>query len=352
MVTAKQVAEQLGIAVSTVGRAMADDPRVSAETKARVRKAAEQLGYVGNTAARVMRGGSSKLIGLLLPDVTNDFYATIAQALSECCDAEGYRLILSIHNDDREVEFRHIKELVAARVAGVIAVPTATPRRESISLMRTLPHAQLLRSVPALAPICFGIDDEVALREATTHLLNLGHRRIAYIGGREMLSTGAARVAGFRRAYAELNIDRNQAIEMLGQPNRMFGAQSMAELLRARQKPSAIVMGSIHATMGALEVLSEQRIAVPGELSFVGFGDPSWFAWWGQGVTTVRPPIQELATTCGLWFLHHLKNLGKKSTGDCHKAVSSSALVVRGTTGVVTTSSNGRAKTPAKARVS
>lgn len=332
MVTAKQVAEQLGIAVSTVGRAMSDDPRVSAETKARVRKAAEQLGYVGNTAARVMRGGSSKLIGLLLPDVTNDFYATIAQALSECCDAEGYRLILSIHDDDREVEFRHIKELVAARVAGVIAVPTHSPRRESINLMLSLPHAQLLRSLAALTPMCFGIDDELALMKATTHLLKLGHRRIAYIGGSELLSTGAARVTGFRRAFTELNVDRDQAIEKLGQPSRTFGAQAMVELLRAKQKPSAIVMGSIHATMGVLEVLSEKRIEVPGELSLIGFGDPSWFAWWGAGVTTVRPPMQELATTCGLWFLHHLKNLGKKRTGDCHRAISSSALMVRGTT--------------------
>ncbi|MNZ13489.1 HTH-type transcriptional regulator GalR [compost metagenome] len=345
MVTAKQVAEQLGIAVSTVGRAMADDPRISAETKAKVRKMAEQLGYVGNTAARVMRGGSSKLIGLLLPDVTNDFYATIAQALSECCDAEGYRLILSIHNDDREVEFRHIKELAAARVAGVITVPTAAPRRDSINLLRSLPHAQLLRNVPALNPICFGIDDEVALREATAHLLALGHRRIAYIGGQDIRSTGASRLAGFHRAFADMGIDRGQAIEMLGEPTRTFGVQATSELLRGRKKPTAIVMGSIHATLGMLEVLSEQRIAVPDDLSVVGFGDPLWFAWWGAGLTTVRPPIQELATTCGLWFLHHLKNLGKESTGSSHKAVSSSSLVVRGSTAAIAVSpAKGRAK--------
>jgi len=114
MITAKDIAQQIGVSISTVGRAMADDPRISAETKAMVRRAAEKAGYAGNMPARVMRGGRSNLIGLIIPDVRNDFYAAIAQALSEICDSEGSRLVLSISGDDRDTEARQIRELVGA----------------------------------------------------------------------------------------------------------------------------------------------------------------------------------------------------------------------------------------------
>lgn len=332
MVTAKQVAERLGIAVSTVGRAMAGDPRISAQTQLNVKRMAEQMGYVGNTAARVMRGGSSKLIGLLIPDITNDFYATIAQALSQCCDAEGYRVVLSIHNDDREIELRHIKELVAARVAGIMIVPTAAPRKESISMLRGLPHAQLLRCLPNLDPVFFGTNDEAAIHEATTHLLKLGHRSIAYIGGAEMLSTGAARVHGYRRALKDFGCEPSPKLEMLGTPTHAFGSESTSELLKQKMPPTAVVTGSIHVAMGMLDCLQTKKISVPEDLSVMGFGDPLWFSWWRNGLTTVRPPIQELATSCGLWFLHRLRTQPQSGDKPSHQAVSSSSLVIRGST--------------------
>jgi hypothetical protein len=126
MLTARDIAEALGVSISTIGRAMADDPRISAETKARVRRAAEKAGYIGSTPARVMRGGTSKLVGLLLPDVRND--AEIAKALSETCDREDHRLVLAITGDDREVEARHIREPVGARLPASSLSPP--PRRD------------------------------------------------------------------------------------------------------------------------------------------------------------------------------------------------------------------------------
>ena len=158
--------EKVGLSVSTVGRAMADDPRISLETKSRVRQAAAQLGYVGNLAARMLRGEFSNLIGLALPDVQNDFYASIAQSLSECCDRQGHRVVLSTTGDNRDAECRHLRDLAGARVAGVIIVPTASPRREFLAMLKILPHVQLLRWVSALADARFEIDNEAALEKA------------------------------------------------------------------------------------------------------------------------------------------------------------------------------------------
>jgi DNA-binding LacI/PurR family transcriptional regulator len=331
MLTARDIAEALGVSISTIGRAMADDPRISAETKARVRRAAEKAGYIGSTPARVMRGGTSKLVGLLLPDVRNDFYAEIAQALSETCDREDHRLVLAITGDDREVEARHIRELVGARASGIIIVPTASPRRESVRMLQGTPHVQLLRRLPSLGDLWFGIDDEAALTTATSYLLKLGHRRIAYVGGHETLSTGASRARGFRRAFEDLDIARNRTIELLGSPTMTFGATAIEQLLALSKSPTAIVSGSVHITLGLVEAIERRGISVPDQFSLVGFGDPAWFAWWHGGLTTIRPPVQELATTCGLWFLNRIRSKSLPKDGSAHSAVANSTFVPRAT---------------------
>jgi DNA-binding LacI/PurR family transcriptional regulator len=331
IITAREVGEKAGISISTVGRALADDPRISAETKARVRRVADELGYAGNLPARMMRGNSSNLIGLILPDVRNDFYSATAQALSESYDRQGFRLVLSITGDDREAEHRHIRDLVSARVAGIIIVPTAKPRRESAVLLASVPHVQLLRHIPALGSAWFGIDDEVALEAATSHLIKLGHRCIAYVGGSPALSTGAARLRGVKRAFEVAGLAADSLRAIVGSPTINLGEDAVGLLLDAAVPPTAVVSGAVHVSEGILKALKRRAVEVPGQLSVVGFGDPIWFAWWGPGLTTIQPPIGSLATTCGLWFLDHIRNNDGAGMAT-HQATSQSTLVVRGST--------------------
>ncbi|KWF06389.1 LacI family DNA-binding transcriptional regulator [Burkholderia pseudomultivorans] len=332
--TAKLVAEKLGISISTVGRALSDDPRISAATKQRVREMADALGYVTDAPARIMRGGSSKLLGLVIPDVLNDFYASIAQALSTCCEEQGYQLALSIARDDRDLEAKHIKALVSARVAGVVIVPTASPRRETATLLAGVPHVQLLRSTSALGAQWFGMDDEACIRAGTAHLLGLGHRDIGYIGGPDTLSTGAARVRGFLQAYRDAGLDPARAVTQLGPPTDQHGYESAMRLVAhpgaLAPKVSAIIAGSSHVTIGILSALKELDVNVPGTLSLVGFGDPTWARWWGPGLTTAHLPIHELATTCGLWLLRSLANKGAALPS--LQSIAKSELIVRGST--------------------
>jgi DNA-binding LacI/PurR family transcriptional regulator len=284
---------------------------------------------VENTAARIMRGGSSKLIGLMLPDIRNDFYATTAEALSNCCDREGYQLALSIA-DDRDTEARHLKELVRARVAGIVIVPTSAPRRETLALLRKVSHVQLPRRLSSCPSAWFGIDDEECLRSGTAHLLELGHRRIAYIGGLTELWTGEARVKGFRRAFVEAGVDPSNAIEELGPPTLEFGNEAISRLLSRSDRPTALITGSVQVTRSAVDSLHRLRVPVPDDLSVVGFGDAPGFSWWGPGLTTMRMPIHELATTCGLWFLHRLK-VGALDD-ERHISIVAAQLVFRGST--------------------
>lgn len=330
-VTAKIVAELTGFSISTIGRALADDPRISAETKAKVKRAADRCGYVGNVPARIMRGGTSNLIGLMLPDVRNDFYASIAQALTKTCGEYGRQVILSITNDDREAEARSIRELASGRAAGVIAVLSPQPKRESISLLKTMPSVQLLRRIPGFTGDWFGINDEAAIAEAVNHLVKLGHRRIAYVGGLEALSTGMARVRGFREALRACNVPQSEAREYLGLTTADFGRASFERLRRDDPAITAIISGSVHISLGLIAAVEESGISVPSQLSLIGFGDPEWFSWWRGGVTTIRPPTQQLAESCGQWFMRRLSNPDRAEFHDLHSAMIASSFIVRAT---------------------
>lgn len=329
MVTARQVADTLGVAVSTVGRALADDPRISADTKTLVREAAARLGYVENLPARMMRGGSSRLIGLMLPDIRNSFYATIAEAMSACCDAAGYQLMFSIAGD-RDVEARHARELASARVSGVVIVPTPDPRPETCEILSRFPHVQLLRRAAGLSPAWFGIDDEECLRLGTAHLIGLGHRRIAYIGGSAGYSTGAARLAGFRRAFGEAGLAPALTLERLGPPaDASFGSEAIASVLQADPRPTAIITATVQMTGAVLAALHHSGLSAPDDIAVVGFGDDPSFAWWGPGLTTLAMPIQELAEACGGWLIERLRN---DATIGEHASLAAARLVLRGST--------------------
>jgi LacI family transcriptional regulator len=340
MVTIKDIARELGLAVSTVGRALTDHPRISRSTKQRVRSAADRLGYVAHAPARVMRGGTSHLVGLLVPDIRSPFYSMVAQCLSECFVRDGFHLALSITGDDRETELQEVREMLSVRVAGVIVVTTANPRRETLSLLKTIPHVQLLRRNPSLTN-WFGLDDERSIRDATEHLFQLGHTRVAFIGD-TIYSTGQARWEGFRRVHAEAKRQIEAQLMALGPPTAEYAADAIARLMAVRAPPTAIVTSSVLGTLGAAERLAELGVDIPNTLSFIGFGDGPWEKWWGPGLTTLRLPTEELATSCGLWFLHRLKS--KQIGGPAQALVCPTTLIVRGSTAPPRTSSAGKRK--------
>jgi DNA-binding LacI/PurR family transcriptional regulator len=334
MTTTKDIAARLSLSVSTVGRALAGDHRISAETRFRVRQAADELGYVGNRAARLMRGERSTVIGLVVPDVGNSFYSTVAHALAETMNASERQVMLCETGDDRQVELRHIRDLAAAQVAGVVIVPTAKPLPAAAQLLGAMPHVQLVRRAPSLGPHWFGIDDRAVIRSATAHLLELGHERIGYIGGARDISTASARLAGFSEAIAAAGLPADSSLVRLGPPSAAgHGAAAVRALCAVPDPPTAVVTGSLPVTRGVLDALHADGIPVPGRLSVVGFGDEPGFSWWGPGLTTMALPVHALATACGAWLLHRLQAPAGGGRGDePFASVSPGTLVLRGST--------------------
>jgi LacI family transcriptional regulator len=333
LVTIKNIAEHLGVAASTVARALADNPRISEATRHQVHQAAEQLGYVAHSAARQMRSQRSKLVGLVIPDVLNAFYSTAAHAISQSFDEAGFQMLLCICEDKPDVEWRQIRTLAEARVAGIVWVPTHAPKNQTLELLRHTPHVQLIRRHTRLASDWFGIDDVATTLQATQHLLELGHRRIAYIGGPRESSTGANRLKGFLQALQQANIDPASASIHCDATDVQGGRKALDKILQQDPRPSAIVTATSLGTEGVLDGLKARAVQVPGDMSIVGFNDSPALAWWGSGLTTMRLPVREIAIACSAFLIRKI-NQGKDAGEPPvpQSAYYAPALIQRGST--------------------
>ncbi|MDZ7842856.1 MAG: LacI family DNA-binding transcriptional regulator [Gammaproteobacteria bacterium] len=294
--TIKDIAAELGVSHATVSRALNDSPLIGTGTKERVRAAAASMGYIPDAAAKVMRGAQSNIVGFILPDVENHFYSAIARSIAETVAASGMQLVLAISEDDPDLELRHVRALCEARTRGIIITPVADLRPETADLLRNVPCKQLVRRHPLVEADVVVADDTTATFQAGRRLLELGHKRIAYIGGgSETLSTGTARVEGFRRAVAGFP-DATAAVA-LGPPKPEFGYKTAISWLGTSDRPSGIVLGSSRFTLGTLNAIRETGFEVPRDISLIGYDDPDWFEFWGSGITTIALPIREMAVT-------------------------------------------------------
>jgi LacI family transcriptional regulator len=325
--TIKDLARVVGVSYSTVARALNDHPAISAALKVRVRDAAREHGYIADSAARALRVRSSALIGFVVPDIEGNDMATMAKALAECCNATGRQLVVSCSEDDPARELAHVQALVGAQAAALVLVPSVAPLAQTAILAQRMPALQLVRQVPQLGNDAFVFDDTQGIREATAHLLSLGHRRIGYVGGSETISTGARRLAGYQLALHEAGLAANPRLLITVLPHGPDASGAFRRLYDA-EHPSAIVLGGPRITIGAMEAISDLGLVVPRDLSVVGFGDRPWMRWWHSGLTTVSLPARDLALACG----RHLSAVLRGTATAGAAAMLAPSLVHRGST--------------------
>jgi len=341
-VTILDIARELDISHTTVSRALAGHKHISDETKDRVNLAVKRMGYVPHASARTMRGKPSSVVGLVIPDIRNDFYASIAKIVAETLAAESMQLMLSVTEDDPDREEKELRAMLQARPAGVIIVATAAPRRETLTMLGEVEFVELIRAHANAAANAVLIDDSAGTSAAARHLLSYGHRRIAYIGGSTELSTGRERLAGFKAALAERKV--KPAEIALGPPRPDFARHAVALMMARKDRPTGLVFGSSELTLGALQGLRARNLEWPRDVSIVGYHDPAWFELVGAGITTVRLPVQEIAQTATHVLLNRINNEnGAQSAPARHTALRfSPTLVLRGSTTTVSNSHDRR----------
>ncbi len=296
MVTIKDIANKLGVSPSTVTRALADSERISARTKKLVRRTAAEMGYIADTAAKTMRSRESTLIGLLIPDIENSFYAQIAKAFSDVCNEYGFQLVLAVSDDDPGIEERHVRALVSAHCAGIAIVPTATLSDQSASLLSSRSAAQLIRRNSSLSMDWYGVNDVDALRNATDRLLDLGHRRIGFVCGEDQLNSARDRHQGYSAALRERDVPLDPSLVMRGPPRAAFSQMAVTELKSSARPPSAIIAAGAGLSEGMLNAAATWSNADHSAFSLVGYCDCNAFRWWGEsGLTAIDLPVRQIA---------------------------------------------------------
>ncbi|MEX1079782.1 MAG: LacI family DNA-binding transcriptional regulator [Homoserinimonas sp.] len=275
--TSHNVARLAGVSQPTVSRALRDDPRVSAETKRRVREAAALLGYVPSEAGRALSSGRTHRIGLLVTDLDNQFYWQIIAPAHRSLDRLGYRLML--HTDTGSDE-TIAERLVSDGLDGVILTTTTLDSVTPVRLRdRGIPFVYLNRTSSLVEADAAVVNSDQGFREAVRMVAELGHRRIGAILGPANTSTGQSREVALRQELDTHGLTLDESLVRRGPFDSHAGDSAMSELLEKRDRPTLVFCGNDVVAYGALNAARRQGIAVPEEISVIGFDnlpDASW----------------------------------------------------------------------------
>ncbi len=284
-VTIKSIADHLGISHMTVSRALSENPNVHPETRRAVRERAAALGYVKSAAAAAMRGEATRILGLVLPDLTEPFHAALADALARCCAGAGLHLIVHLTDADpaREQAAQHGLREMQARAAILLG---ASQGGEA-----PVPdHPGGMPLFRLTAPDLW-FDDTAAITDAVAHLAAQGHRHIAFLGK----AAGSSASDAFRSAIRDAGLSANAALILTGAASFRMGHDSALSLLDGAAPLSAILCGDAAISDGALAACLERGLSMPTDLAFVAYGDAPAHRWIGGGVSAIGLPAVDLA---------------------------------------------------------
>lgn len=291
--TLHDVAREAGISRSTASRALSGQGYVAANIREQVLAAAERIGYVPDALARTLKGQRSNLVGLLVSDLRNQFYAELAAGVEQVLGAAGYQMVLVDDHGQPEQELAGAKAFLAMRATGVVLTPAAAAATELL-VERGVSVVEADRRSGARGCDSVVIDSEHGAREATQHLLELGHRRIALLMDETKWATGAERLRGYRAAHraAGVPLDRRLVLD-LG-----FQAADARPRLEALfdQHPDVTAVFAVNNLMAetAWLELSRRGLAVPDDVSLVSFDDLPWMRMVAPGLTAVAQPTYQM----------------------------------------------------------
>jgi LacI family transcriptional regulator len=282
--------------VTTASRALNGMGELAADSRANVLAVAKRLHYVPSEVARTLASGRSNTLGAMFSDITHPVYADLLAGVEEAANRRGMSVLYMNSGDDREVAARCMRTLRSKHVDGVIFTPLLTDSPEGIDELTGLgvPLVAVLRAFPQLQMDYVIADNEQAGYLATKHLIDLGHRRIAHIGGLLGASTTDGRAAGYEKALREARIKLNPDWSTRGPHTEEVGERVTSALLRAQRPPTAIYASTLHHGLGAMAAARAAGVRIPEDLALVA-GDESDFAKYLEPpLTTVRQPTRDM----------------------------------------------------------
>ncbi|MGF1562688.1 MAG: LacI family DNA-binding transcriptional regulator [Geminicoccaceae bacterium] len=311
--TQRRLAEQLGLSPATVSLALRDSPLIAEATRAEVKRAMAETGYVANRAAAALRTARSHLVGVSFHDVTNPYFASLLAALEAELAGSGRVLMLNNHGDDPANQARFLDALHGHGADGVLISPARGAGRAALTrfIQGGAAVVTVARDMPAdLADLRHdfaGADDRAGLKLATAHLIRLGHTRIAIIGGFQDITVGRQRVAGYRDALEAGGLPFDQRLVIEAPFTRSGGLSAARHVMAFREPPTALVGYNDLVAFGAMNALRQLGLEPGVDVAVTGCDDLEEAAGWVPPLTSVATRPAEIGQAAARMLIERIE---------------------------------------------
>ena len=326
MANIRDVAKEAKLSVATVSRVINKLPHTSQAAIDAVHAAMEKLNYRPNANARALVSKSSPSIGVLVADVSNPFYGAMVQAIDEVAREYKKHILITHGYHNEAYERESIELLINNRCDSLVIHSKGLSDQELIKFSQEIPGLTVInRFIPEIAERCVALDNVKGSSLALNHLLRAGHDKIGYLASSHQIEDSADRKQGYRLELEKHGLTYSGSLVAAGEPDELGGAEAMRNLLAKNVPFTAVATYNDLMAAGAIKVLTENNIRVPEDVSVIGFDDSSIASYLSPTLTTVRYPIQIMASHAARLAIH----LAEKSPYEHDKHLYVPTLVVR-----------------------
>lgn len=313
MVTIKDVAKKAGVSVMTVSRVINGSKNVREDTREKVLRAIEELGYVPNSVARSLILKKTYTIGLVISDITNPFFTTVARGVEDTAISKHYTVILCNTDENPEKELMYVEVLAKSKVDGVIYTSASGKKNPLKSLfLKKIPVVLIDRTIEGVNDLDIVRGDSVlGAYLLTRHLIELGHRRIGIVVGSLLISTAKDRVEGYKKALIEANIPIDESLIKISETSKFSkedGYKLTKELLNMKNPPTAIFGGNNLMAVGAILAIREMGLEIPDDISLVSFDDIESLSEVYPFLTVVKQPAYSMGVIATELLIRRIEN--------------------------------------------
>lgn len=330
--TMKDVARHAGVSVSTVSYVLNNSGPVANSRRARVLDAVRVLNYTPNESARSLKRRTISAVGLVVPDLTNQFFALVAEGVERVAAERDVLVVLCAPEATDRPEQDHARLLQSQRLDGVIYLSGAgTSPTTILELSKSGPVVLVDEHMPGFELPAVVSDSRRGAREVASYVLEQGHTRLAVIGGPPVLWTAQQRLAGYREGIAAAGLDPDAVPVYDGDYRESSGFALAAQALAgpSRRRPTALLCANDLMAIGVLQHCRQEGIAVPDELSISGFDDVPLAALVAPALTTVRQPARDMGYAAGALLFERIARRGSGTSGEASPAPFTTSVQIR-----------------------
>ena len=315
--TMVDIAKIAGVSIATVSRVLNNSKSVKNETKKQVLKVIEEVGYEPNEIARELVTNTSRVIGLLIPDIMNNYYAEIISGIDEIATKKGFTLLLYITNEDPKKTVTYINEMIRRRVDGLVLLSIILNDNELIKKMkRSAAVVSVEADIDGIDRI--GVDNEKGTYEVIRHLLNYGHKKIGFLGYQFHHHSLGQRLNGFKRAITDYGIEIQDEYIIEREPTGNPGYEMAKHILDLPEPPTAIHCMNEYIAEGVYLAVRERGMRIPEDISISSFDGLSISRIMYPRLTTAAMPIRQMGE---LAMEILFKNIEQRSAGVCKQII-------------------------------